>query len=71
MILASFAKNATEAGLSPFVFTKSKRYAANYSADERSKLLKDIVTMYHDSHRGLVDAELGMEKLLLGIKIKD
>ena len=32
---------------------------------ENKKLAKDLVTLYHDGHRGLVDLELGMERLIL------
>ena len=64
--LASKAKSASEAGLNPFVYSKSKKYAANYSAQELNNLLKEVVVLYHDGHRGLVDMELGAEKMMLG-----
>jgi DNA polymerase III delta subunit len=65
MILATAGKSATEAGLSPFVFSKSKRASANYSMDELKTLLTKITALYHDGHRGIVDLKLGTEKLLL------
>lgn len=68
MILAAEATNAKEAGLNPFVFGKSKRYAGNFSEKERRRLLKEIIILYHDAHRGLVNSELGTEKLLLNLK---
>lgn len=68
MALSADAKSAAEAGLSPFVFTKSKRYASNYSEAELSRLVSGLVIMYHDGHRGLTDLELGTEKLLLGLR---
>jgi DNA polymerase III delta subunit len=67
MALASGAKSAGEAGVSPFVFSKAKKAAGNYSAEELANLTKNFVTLYHDSHRGKVDAELGVERLLLTI----
>lgn len=65
MALAAGAKSATEAGLSPFVYTKAKRGAGNYSSEELGRLLSDLITLYHDGHRGRRDLELGTERLLL------
>ncbi len=68
MIVARDAVSATTSGLSPFVYSKAKKHAENYSKAELSTLLADLISVYHDSHRGLVDAELGVEKLMLGLK---
>lgn len=65
MVLSAQAKNAGEAGVNPFVFMKSKKYAGNYSRDELSELVTNIITLYHDGHRGLRDLELATERLLL------
>lgn len=65
IMLASKAKTAAEAGLNPFVFSKSKRYAANFSAEEMQKIIFGFITLYHDGHRGLVNMELGMERMLI------
>jgi DNA polymerase III delta subunit len=68
MILAANAKTAGEAGLSPFVFGKSKRYAGNYSRAELERLSSDVITLYHDGHRGMRDLELATERLMLGLR---
>jgi DNA polymerase III delta subunit len=65
MIVAAKASGASESGLNPFVYGKSKRYAANYSEEELRNLLDKIITLYHDGHRGLTDLELGIEQMLL------
>jgi len=65
MVLATDAKSAAEAGVSPFVFTKAKKGSANYSKDELNRLTSDLVTLYHDGHRGKRDLELATERLLL------
>lgn len=65
MITAANAKNAGESGLSPFVFSKAKKGAGNYSSEELRKLADDLVTIYHDAHRGICDAELALESLML------
>lgn len=67
MMLAVGAKSAGEAGLSPFVYGKSKRAAASYSPEEMRRLSAEIVSSYHDAHRGHVDLELRLERLLLGL----
>lgn len=65
MILSKDAKSASETGLNPFVFSKSKKYSQSYSDTELKQLLKDLILIYHDAHRGLVDLERGVEKMVL------
>jgi DNA polymerase III delta subunit len=65
MMLASQAKSATEAGLSPFVYSKSKRYATNFPENTLNTILKRLISIYHDGHRGLIDSELELERFLL------
>lgn len=67
MILAAKVKNAAEAGLNPFVYGKSKRYAVNFSDGELRRLLKELIVLYHEGHRGTVDLEIGVERVLLSI----
>ncbi len=63
--MAGLANTAAESGLNPFVFGKSKRYASNYSKNEINSLITNLITLYHDGHRGIRDLELATEKLLL------
>ncbi len=65
MVVASKAKSAGEAGLNPFVFSKAKKACGNYKEEELRDLLTQSIVLYHDGHRGLVDLELGIEKMLL------
>lgn len=65
MVLAKDAKSAREAGLSPFVFTKSKKYANNYSVDEMNMLVRDLIIFYHNGHRGMNNLEYSIERMLL------
>ncbi len=67
MVLAAHASSASEAGLSPFVYSKAKKTVGNYSASELQELTQKFVTLYHDGHRGKVSMELGIEKTLLSI----
>jgi DNA polymerase III delta subunit len=67
MIVASGTKSASESGLSPFVYSKAKKASEKYGDSERIELLQSLVSIYHDGHRGMVDIELGLERLLLGL----
>ncbi len=67
MILARNTNSATESGLNPFVFSKSKKYASNYSEKELNILMEKLVTLYHDGHRGMRDLELSVERMMLGV----
>lgn len=63
--MAAGAVSAADSGLNPFVFGKSKRYAGNFSPSEIDGLLYNIISLYHDGHRGIHDLELATERLLL------
>ncbi len=65
MALAARTKSAGEAGLNPFVYQKSKRYAENFDEKELSLLLERLVSVYHDSHRGIHEFETAMERFIL------
>ena len=68
MILALNGKSAGDTGLTPFVYSKAKKGCGNYSRDELYALLDNLIVVYHDSHRGLVDGELAVEQWCLGLK---
>ena len=59
------ASSAVASGLSPFVFTKSKKATTKYSSAEMNIFMNELISTYHDAHRGLVSLELGIEQLLL------
>lgn len=65
MLLAQKSKNASEAGLKPFVYDKSRRMAANFKSGELEKISMKLVSMYHDAHRGLCDFSDALEKFAL------
>lgn len=73
MLCAVKSKDAGEAGLNPYVFTKSKGYVKNYGAStlECEKRLKEMSTklfeMYHEAHRGKIDFAVALEKFILGL----
>jgi DNA polymerase III delta subunit len=63
--VASRAQNVAETGLSPFVFGNCKCLAKNFSEKELDQYISNLITLYHDGHRGIINIETGLEKLLL------
>ncbi len=64
---ASFAKDATDADLKPFVYSKAKGFSRNFNKKEIEDLSMKFVEMYHDAHRGKVDFMLSLEEFVLGV----
>jgi hypothetical protein len=67
MLLATLAKDAKESGLNPFVYSKAKNYAKNFTLPELKKISSQLVKMYHQAHRGEVNFEMALEKFFLSI----
>ncbi len=65
--LAKQAKNAKEAGMKEFPFSRAKSYANNFSEKESGELLESLICMAHDSRRGLSDISLSLEEFALTI----
>lgn len=60
--LASVSKDAKEADLSPYVFGKAKSAVTNFEKGQIDTMLFDLVTMYHDAHRGERELWVEMER---------
>ena len=67
ILLALTSKDAKEAGLNPFVYTKAKNYAKNFTLTELKKISSQLVVIYHQAHRGEVDFDSALEKFFLSI----
>ena len=67
MLLALQSDNAKEAGLNPFVFSKSKGFLRNYSEDEVRSLSKKLITLSHDARRGVHEFDVALEQFILAI----
>lgn len=73
MLCALKTKDAMEAGMNPFPYSKAKTYARNYgkTAEEAEEKLRQMSTtlcdMYHEAHRGKLDFAVGLEKFILEI----
>ena len=67
MMLASQTKTAKEAGMKEYPFRKAILYTKNYSKEELIVLSENFIRLYHDNHRGLIDFDLGLEKIVLSL----
>jgi len=67
MILSQNAGSAGEAGLSPFVYQKSKRYSGNFTEKELKDISGTLVSIYHQAHRGEHDFTVALERFILGV----
>ncbi len=65
MLLAKKCKNADEANMKPFPFSKAREYARNYKDGELEKISSNLVSMYHEAHRGNLDFFVALEKFIL------
>lgn len=67
MLLATLSKDVKESGLNPFVYSKAKNYAKNFTLGELKKISSQLVAMYHQAHRGEVPFDVALEKFFLTI----
>jgi len=65
MLSALKSKDAIEAGLNPFVFTKAKNYAKNFTENKLKQMSAKLCAMYHEAHRGKLDFAVALEKFIL------
>lgn len=65
LLSALKSKDATEAGLNPFVFTKAKNYAKNFTETKLKQMSAELFEMYHKAHRGKVDFAVALERFIL------
>ncbi|MEX0918915.1 MAG: hypothetical protein WDZ85_03060 [Candidatus Paceibacterota bacterium] len=67
MILVKRTKSIESIGLHPFVLTKTKKQAANFSEAKLISLHHDLVLIYHDARIGRRDLALALESFILSI----
>lgn len=65
ILLALQCKNAEEASVKPFVWSKAKSFAKNWSEEELKAVSSKMVSLYHDSHRGIHEFPIALERLIL------
>lgn len=67
MLAARNSKDASLAGLNPFVYKKSLGFSKNFTKTELEMLSTNLVILHHDARRGIVDFDIALEKLILGM----
>jgi len=67
MSAARQSASATEADLKPFVYTKSKKAASNFSEKELRELTRWIATMVETEREGGADLEIELERMVLSL----
>lgn len=67
MAAAAASENAGKAGLNPFVYSKSKEFLKNFPGEELQKLSSRLVSLYHDSRRGIHELNIALERFILGL----
>lgn len=65
IMIAGKSKDALSSGLSPFVYNKSKNYLKNFKDDEIYKIIESLISISHDSRRGIGEMETSLERWIL------
>lgn len=67
MILAKHARSASEAGLAPFVWSKTTAHAKKWTDAELVALSSKLVRVFHDGHAGEAEPYATLEAFVLDI----
>lgn len=67
ILLALQTTSANAAGVKDFPYQKAKRFAANFTLEEAASLSHTLISIYHDSHRGFINPEIELEKVMLSL----
>lgn len=63
--LVKLTKTASEAGMKDFSFNKSKRALGKFKEGEIEKKSLELLKIYHDGHKGVMDFSLALEEWCL------
>ena len=67
MIVSKKSMNVEKSNLKLFVYNKSLRFSKNFEQGDLRKLSAKLVSIYHDTRRGIVDFGTALEKFILEI----
>lgn len=68
LLAAAQSKTAADAGLKPFVWSKSQQFLRNYSLSELKKISSEMVGLYHLSRIESLELEDKLEEFVLRIR---
>jgi hypothetical protein len=63
----SQSRTADEAGVKPFVWSKSQQFLRNYSQEELKKISSEMVSLYHLSRIESGNLEDSLEEFVLSV----
>jgi len=67
LALIKNSKPGSDMGMSEFVAKKSRGFAENYTAEETKNLSHQLVTIYHEAHRGGEPIGVALERFILAL----
>ncbi len=67
LLLARSARNAEEVGLKAYPFSKAKSATEKFTEAELRAYAEELVSLYHEAHRGAFSLERGLERWCLGV----
>ncbi len=67
MLAASSSNGADVSGLNPFVYKKSLVFSRNFTKKELVELSGKLVSLYHDTRRGITDFDITLERFVLSL----
>jgi hypothetical protein len=67
MRLAAVTGSAEEAGMKDYPYKKAKSALTTFALPEVEKKSRELLTIYHDGHRGKRDLDLALEAWVLGL----
>ncbi len=67
MWLAKDVNSAEEAGVSSYPFKKAKKFQKNFTEEKLFSKTNQLITMYHNAHRGHYDLSEALEQFILEV----
>ncbi|VAW11996.1 hypothetical protein MNBD_BACTEROID05-735 [hydrothermal vent metagenome] len=67
ILLATGARTAKEAGLNPFVFSKSVLFSKNFKKGELENISSKLISIYHEARRGGTELGVALEIFILSV----
>lgn len=65
LALMKNAEPGDDCGVSPFVASKTRGYAKNYTQDEVTNISHALIAAYHEAHRGGEPMNIALERFIL------
>lgn len=67
MALLKQARKGDDSGLNPFVARKARVFASHYTREEIISLSRQMISLYHEAHRGGEPMDIALERFILNL----